>query len=127
MENKKVLVDRDFLDELCGFLSGLHSVIGSPIYLRYIDKIHSYIDNNSGEKKENNSDLKKYVESIVCHIYHEYDGDEFEIYTLAYINIYLNDVNYKEGILACFVNAIVSVTGKDFNQVYNNLIKRING
>lgn len=127
MENKKVLVDRDFLDELCGFLSGLHFVIGSPIYLHYIDEIHGYMNDNSSEKKEDNGDLKKYIESIVCYIYHEYDGDEFEIYALAYMNMYTNHIEDREGILTCFVNAIISVTGKDFNEVYNDLIKRVNG
>lgn len=123
MENKKVLVDKGFLDELCGFLSGLYSFSGVPIYNHYIDKINKYIDS---KEKIDKGDLRVYIDRIVHNIYDTYDGNEFEIYTLAYLNMCMNNIEDREGILTCFVNAIIDVTGKDFNSVYNKLIERIN-
>lgn len=153
MEKKKneILVDKHFLCELCGFLDGLYSFIGAPIYKEYSDRITKFIDDSEVIEKEmetankfvpEKDSLKEslkeylngmsrdalgfYIDNIVHYIYDTYDGDEFEIYTLAYANMCVNKINDRECILACFVDAIISVVGGEFNDVYENLVKHIN-
>lgn len=139
MEKKKneILVDKYFLCELCGFLGGLHSINGSPVYKHYAEKLTKCIDDSEEleevivEKKVEDRDIERaslsfYISNIVHYIYDTYDGDEFEIYTLAYVNMCMNEMKDRECILSCFINAIISIVGGDFNDVYDKIVKHIN-
>lgn len=66
--------------------------------------------------------LKKCIEVLVHYVYDTYDGNESEIYTLSYYYMYINKVNDIEGLLACFVQAIIDVTDKEFSDVYKKTV-----